>query len=82
MSAKREVTELELENILAAQPEAVFTSDLIAVRLMNLGLKKESCPQSYVVGFDNSPIASLVNPPLTTVEQPTEEMKSCGNNSG
>ncbi|HQD40677.1 MAG TPA: GntR family transcriptional regulator [Bacillota bacterium] len=76
MSAKREVTELELENILAAQPEAVFTSDLIAVRLMNLGLKKGvSVPQQLaVVGFDNSPIASLVNPPLTTVEQPTEEM--------
>ena len=60
MSAKREVTELELENILAAQPEAVFTSDLIAVRLMNLGLKKSQRPQQLaVVGFDNSPIASL-----------------------
>jgi DNA-binding LacI/PurR family transcriptional regulator len=76
VSARPELTDGELEKVLAAKPDAIFTTDLIAVRLMNMAFKRgiEVPQQLALIGFDNSPIASLVNPPLTTVEQPTEEM--------
>ena len=60
-----------------ARPTAVFASnDDMALGVLaaahRLGL---SVPQDLsVVGFDDSPAASLVWPPLTTVRQPTAEM--------
>lgn len=73
---QRELADSELKNILHYQPDAIFTSDIIAVRMMNLATEnKLAVPEDLaIVGFDNSPLGSLVNPPLTTVEQPSELM--------
>jgi len=62
---------------LAERPTAVFAAnDITAIRTMNvaadLGLK---VPEDLsVVGFDNVPESALANPPLTTIEQPLQEM--------
>jgi LacI family transcriptional regulator len=68
-----------VRRLLAApnRPTAVFTSgDLVAVELMaaarDLGI---NIPEDLsVVGFDDSPAASMTTPPLTTVRQPLVQM--------
>ena len=61
----------------AKRPTALFAGmDMLAIRAMEtlreLGLR---VPQDVaVVGFDNVEFSALTQPPLTTVQQPTEEM--------
>ena len=68
--------------LLAAEPTAVFASnDAMAAGFVDAARRAgKSVPQSLsVVGFDDDPIAKSMNPPLTSVRQPLEEMgaKSC-----
>jgi LacI family transcriptional regulator len=62
---------------MADRPTAVFTgSDEIAGGLMSeaieCGLK---IPDDLaILGFDDQPLAELLNPKLTTIKQPVEEM--------
>lgn len=76
---QRELADSELDNILEHKPDAIFTSDIIAARIMNLAAeKKMAVPEDLaIIGFDNSPLGSLITPPLTTVEQPSELMGIC-----
>jgi LacI family transcriptional regulator len=62
---------------LPQRPTAVFAADdamaagaLQAIRLAGLGVPRDIA----VVGFDDAPIASLTDPPLTTVRQPVYEL--------
>ncbi|MFK4003779.1 substrate-binding domain-containing protein [Qipengyuania sp. NPDC077563] len=68
--------------LLAAEPTAVFASnDEMAAGLVDAARRAgKSVPQQLsVVGFDDDPIAKSMNPPLTSVRQPLEEMgaKAC-----
>lgn len=57
---------------------AVFTTDILAARLLKLAYQlKIKIPDSLaIVGFDDARISNLVVPPLTTVRQNCEEMGS------
>lgn len=64
-------------------PTALFCSnDLTAIAtLRGLNAAGLDVPRDMsVVGFDNIPLASVVNPPLTTVHQPVRRLaeRSCG----
>lgn len=67
-----------MRKLLPAQPDALFAaSDMMAIGALRAieeaGLR---VPQDIaVVGFDDIPIASRTNPPLTTMAQPTQH---CG----
>ena len=71
------VAALDYFESLVEKPTAIFCSnDLIAVGILarahELGI---SIPEDYsVVGFDNTFLSSMVNPPLTTVSYPFVEM--------
>jgi LacI family transcriptional regulator len=68
-----------MQRLLPASPTAVFAAnDIMAIgalkALRAVGLK---VPQDIVlIGFDDTPIASMVEPALTTVRQPIERMGS------
>ncbi|MGG2198515.1 MULTISPECIES: LacI family DNA-binding transcriptional regulator [Paenibacillus] len=71
---KRKATEL-LQR--AERPTAIFCcNDLLAIGALQaakeLGLRVPE--QLSIVGFDNTILATVTEPPLTTVSQPTEEM--------
>lgn len=66
-----------MQQLLPTRPDAVFaSSDMMAIgaqtAIRKAGL---SIPDDIaVVGFDNLPQATLADPPLTTVQQPIEEL--------
>jgi LacI family transcriptional regulator len=66
-----------MQQLLPTQPDAVFaSSDMMAIgaqqAIRQAGLR---IPDDIaVVGFDNLPQAALAEPPLTTVQQPIEEL--------
>ena len=70
---------MAMQRLLPASPTAVFaTNDVMAIgalkALRAVGLK---VPQDVaLIGFDDTPIASMVEPALTTVRQPIERMGS------
>lgn len=62
---------------LQEKPTAIFVmSDLIAISIQTeLQRRGFNIPDGIsIMGFDNQPLASIVNPTLTTVEQPFLEM--------
>lgn len=62
---------------LATPPDAVFcVNDPAAIQLMLVAKNKGiDIPEDLgVVGFSNDPIAAIIEPALTTVEQPVAEM--------
>lgn len=67
---------LAMQRLLPAQPDAVFAaSDVMALGAMRavreVGLR---VPEDIAfVGFDDLPVATLANPPLTTIHQPIAE---------
>ena len=68
--------------LLAAKPTAVFASnDNMALGLSEAARRAGvSMPQQVsLVGFDDDPFAKTMNPPLTSIRQPLEEMgaKAC-----
>lgn len=78
----RESGEAMGARLLAAGPTAIFASnDAMAAGLADAARKAgKSLPQDLsIVGFDDDPIAKTMNPPLTSVRQPLEEMgaKAC-----
>jgi len=68
-----------MQRLLPRRPTAVFAaSDMMAVGALKVlreaGLR---VPEDVaVVGFDDIPLASMVEPPLTTVRQPIEQLGS------
>lgn len=68
-----------MQRLLPYQPTAVFAaSDMMAIGALKVlreaGLR---VPEDIaVVGFDDIPLASMVDPPLTTVRQPIEQLGS------
>lgn len=73
------VDERTIEEILACSPRptAIFAySDMMAVKAIRLlEAKGFEIPRDFsIVGFDDMDIASLVNPGLTTIAQPKEEL--------
>lgn len=63
--------------LLAGRPTAVFSSnDGMAAGFVEAAMAAgyELPRQISIVGFDDDPIAATLNPPLTTVRQPLEEM--------
>ena len=74
--------EVEGAKLLQAGPTAIFSSnDAMAQGLVSAARKAGlSLPQDLsVVGFDDDPIAARMNPPLTSIRQPLEDMgaKAC-----
>lgn len=68
-----------MQRLLPASPSAVFVaSDTMAIgALRALRQAERQVPQDIaLVGFDDIPIASAIDPPLTTVRQPIEQMGS------
>jgi LacI family transcriptional regulator len=66
-----------MEQLLPLEPEAVFVaSDLMALgALRALQQAGQRVPEDVaVIGFDDAPIATYTNPPLTTVRQPVHQM--------
>jgi LacI family transcriptional regulator len=70
---------MAMQSLLPASPTAVFAANDVMVigalkSLRAVGLK---VPQDVaLVGFDDTPIASVIEPALTTVRQPIERMGS------
>jgi len=68
-----------MQRLLPASPSAVFVaSDMMAIGALQ-ALRQAGClvPQDVaLVGFDDIPIASAIEPALTTVRQPIERMGS------
>ena len=67
---------LAMQQLLAAKPDAIFAaSDIMALgairAVRDAGLRVPG--DIAFVGFDDLPLASLSNPPLTTVHQPIAE---------
>jgi LacI family transcriptional regulator len=65
-----------MKQLLAAKPDAVFAaSDIMALGAMRAARDAGfRVPEDIAfVGFDDLPLASLSNPPLTTVHQPISE---------
>lgn len=68
-----------MQQLLKTRPDAVFaSSDMMAIgaqqAIQQAGLR---IPDDIaVVGFDNLPQAALADPPLTTIQQPMEELGS------
>jgi LacI family transcriptional regulator len=70
---------LGMQRLLPASPSAVFVaSDMMAIgALKALRQAGRQVPQDVaLVGFDDIPIASAIEPALTTVRQPIERMGS------
>jgi len=68
-----------MQRLLPASPSAVFVaSDMMAIgALKALRQAGRQVPQEIaLVSFDDIPIASAIDPPLTTVRQPIERMGS------
>jgi len=66
-----------MQRLLPASPSAVFVaSDTMAIgALKALRQAGQQVPQDVaLVGFDDIPVASVVEPPLTTVRQPISQM--------
>jgi LacI family transcriptional regulator len=66
-----------MERLLRAEPTAVFAaSDVMAIGAMKTLAQIGRCvPDDIsVAGYDDDPIATLVNPPLTTVQQPMVDL--------
>jgi DNA-binding LacI/PurR family transcriptional regulator len=66
-----------MERLLWAEPTAVFAaSDAMAVGAMKaLAQAGRRMPDDLsVAGYDDAPIATLMNPPLTTVQQPMVDL--------
>ena len=66
-----------MRQLLRANPTAVFAaSDAMAIGALKV--LREACIQvpddMALVGFDNIPIAGVIQPPLTTVRQPIEQL--------
>lgn len=55
------------------------TSDIIAAQLLQAcAARNISVPEKLkIIGFDDTDIASLTSPPLTTIHQPVEDMCRC-----
>ena len=73
----REGGAAEGAKLLAARPTAVFASnDAMAAGLADAARKAGlMVPRDVsIVGFDDDPVAKSMNPPLTSVRQPLEEM--------
>ena len=67
---------LAMQQLLAAKPDAIFaSSDIMALGAMRAVREAGLCvPEDIAfVGFDDLPLASLSDPPLTTVHQPISE---------
>jgi LacI family transcriptional regulator len=68
-----------MQQLLSASPSAVFiASDMMAIGALQ-ALRQAGCqvPQDVaLVGFDDIPIVSAIEPALTTVRQPIERMGS------
>lgn len=70
---------MAMQQLLPVSPTAIFAAnDVMAIgalkALRAVGLK---VPQDVaLIGFDDIPIASMIEPPLTTVRQPIERMGS------
>jgi LacI family transcriptional regulator len=65
-----------MKNLFSAEPDAVFAaSDLLALGAMRAVREIGLCVPDDIafVGFDDLPIATLPDPPLTTVRQPIFE---------
>jgi len=63
------------EKILEIKPEAVFSAnDEMALGFLEKLKEQENHPQIAVVGFDDAMWSKFIDPPLTTVRQPMEEM--------
>lgn len=65
-----------MKNLMPAEPDAVFAaSDLLALGAMRAVREAGLCIPDDIgfVGFDDLPIAALLDPPLTTVHQPIFE---------
>lgn len=63
--------------LLAARPTAIFAANNILAEAVMLVLHEQGArvPEDVsLVAFDDTPWMSLVNPPLTTVRQPTADM--------
>jgi LacI family transcriptional regulator len=66
-----------MEQLLQAKPTAVFAaSDTMAIGAMQALVKAGlRVPDDIsVAGYDDAPIATMVNPPLTTVQQPIVDL--------
>ena len=73
----RQSGETEGAKLLAGSPTAIFASNDAMAQGMNEAARKAglSLPQDLsIVGFDDDPIAARMNPPLTSIRQPLEEM--------
>jgi DNA-binding LacI/PurR family transcriptional regulator len=70
---------MAMQRLLPASPTAVFTAnDVMAIGVLKairaVGMK---VPHDVaLIGFDDIPIASVIEPALTTVRQPIERMGS------
>jgi DNA-binding LacI/PurR family transcriptional regulator len=65
------------ERLLAQKPDAIFAaSDLMAIAALRVFQNAGYVvPQDVaVMGFDDIPLATQTNPPLTTIRQPTDLM--------
>lgn len=63
--------------LLAQRPSAIFATNNILAEAVMLVLREQGArvPEDVsLVAFDDTPWMSLVNPPLTTMRQPTAEM--------
>ena len=66
-----------MQRLLARRPTAVFAaSDMMAIGAMKAIKEAGLCiPQDVaVIGFDDLPVASIVEPALTTVRQPIDQL--------
>jgi len=72
ISEKKLLTKIKDKNI-----TAIYTiNDIIATKVINAFIKnKIKVPEDIaVIGFDNTIICNLTNPPLTSIAQPTREI--------
>jgi len=66
-----------IDELLAHQPEAIFTAtDLLSTKtLAYLNEKSYAVPQEIaLIGFSNSDLAPLLNPSLSTIHQPSHQI--------
>ena len=73
---QREVDSI-MEELLSLSPDAFFAAgDRLAISCLGALRKRNiTIPETVsLVGFTNTPVADLLNPAMTTVEQPAQEM--------
>lgn len=78
-SPREIVTEKQIDEILALRPRptALFCySDMMAIKTTRLlEMRGYEIPKDFsIVGYDDLDVASLVNPPLTTLAQPKKDL--------